>query len=177
MIDVMLDLETLSSKPNAAVVSIGAVAFNKDGVAREGFYEVLDVEDQELKGRHISASTFKWWTQQSEQARKVFAETPSKTPMALARFEAYLYGLTSDVHARRIWGYGSTFDNVVLRSLYESYGMKAPWTYRGDMCYRTLKGLFPKVAIPERTGTHHNALDDARYQAQCAVIYLNKLGG
>lgn len=33
MNDVMLDLETMSTNPNAAIIAIGAVAFNKkDGV-------------------------------------------------------------------------------------------------------------------------------------------------
>lgn len=187
---IMVDLETLSSKPNALVASIGAVQFGPEGTGQE-FYKVLDMPSQEAMGRHISASTFAWWVQQSEDARKLFKDVSQVEPVVacLEAFGAFCGRVTDSVvdagggallkppYNVEIWGYGSTFDNVVLRGLYEAAGVKAPWTYRGDLCYRTLvslaKGL---VEVPPRTGTHHNALDDARYQAQCAAIYLKRMG-
>ena len=30
------------------------------------------------------------------------------------------------------------------------------------------------MPLPERTGTHHGALDDARHQARCAVLLLRE---
>lgn len=178
---IMVDLETLSSRGNAVVVSIGAVEFGPSGTGRE-FYEVLTRADQVGYGRHVDPNTVDWWLEQSPEARAVFKDNRAVEPeLALARFHAFCLTVAGSLEAAganlQVWGYGSTFDNVVLRSLYQDLGIKAPWGYRGDMCYRTLvnlaKGL---VEVPPRTGTHHNALDDARYQAQCAAIYLKRLG-
>ena len=44
-------------------------------------------------------------------------------------------------------------------------GGKAPWTFWQERDLRTLKGLSPDLRI-ERSGTHHNALDDALHQAR-----------
>ena len=45
MNDVMVDLETLSTKPNAAIVSIGAVFFDpKTGELGDTYYQVIDIE-------------------------------------------------------------------------------------------------------------------------------------
>ncbi len=179
---IMLDLETLSSRNNAVVVSIGAVPFGPDGVdTGRTFYEVLARADQVGYGRHIDPDTVDWWVQQTPEAQAVFSEKPSSPDLVLAKFSAYVFHLEElagdGSRMAQVWGYGSTFDNVVLRSLYQDYGLKAPWGYRGDMCHRTLvnlaKGL---IEVPPRSGTHHHALDDAVYQAQCAAIYLKRLG-
>jgi hypothetical protein len=38
------------------------------------------------------------------------------------------------------------------------------WRSYNSRCYRTVKQQFPDITIV-RSGTHHNALDDARAQA------------
>lgn len=179
---VMLDLETLSSNPNAVIVSIGAVAFTPDGlVPGTEFYAVLARGDQVSYGREIDPKTVDWWLQQSEEARAVFRANPDAPDLVLAQFSHYLGQICGAAGSPpfdvELWGYGSDFDNIVLGSLYTALGLQRPWTYRNNRCYRTLlniaKGL---IEVPARTGVHHNALDDARYQAQCAAIYLKRLG-
>ena len=39
--NVMIDLETLSTESNAAILSIGAVMFDKEGLG-ETFYQIVD---------------------------------------------------------------------------------------------------------------------------------------
>lgn len=46
-----------------------------------------------------------------------------------------------------------------------------PWPHWNDRCYRTLKAMRPDVKM-ERTGTHHNAVDDATSQARHALALL-----
>jgi hypothetical protein len=74
---------------------------------------------------------------------------------------------------RKIWGNGASFDNAILAELYRVAKHPSPWEYWNDRCYRTLKNLYKQVVPPpERKGTHHNALDDAVFQAEHAVSIL-----
>lgn len=69
-------------------------------------------------------------------------------------------------------------ETVVLRECYKRHGLFAPWGYRNDMCYRTLKNLRPDIAFGPH-GTAHNALDDAVAQARHAeriVAAMNNQG-
>jgi hypothetical protein len=64
----------------------------------------------------------------------------------------------------RVWGLGSDFDNVVVRSLYNDLGLSQPWRYKQNACLRTLLHLFPLENKP-MFGIEHNAIDDAVAQA------------
>lgn len=174
---VMVDIESLDSGNNALILSIGAVEFDPEqapGWLGREFYVVAKQDKQISKwGRTASERTIEWWGQQSEAARKVlFDESAVYLDTALGKFSEWFAG-----QHMQVWGYGSTFDNVVLRNAFNAVGTPCPWGYREDMCHRTLlnlaKGL---IEVPAREGTHHNALDDAKYQAKCAAIYLKRVG-
>lgn len=177
MYRVMLDLETLSTRDNALILSIGAVEFGLEGVSRE-FYQVAKEDKQESKwGRHVDPDTKKWWSGQSSDARKVFWDPSGKyLDAALQDFVGWVGGRPVD----ELWGNGSDFDNVVLRDAYRAAGLPAPWGFRANRCFRTLKNL--GVTLQPGDGiartTHHNALDDAKVQAYEAASYLRyiKLG-
>lgn len=168
---IMLDLETLSSSSDAAIISIGAVAFNFNNGIGSSFYAVLDTDEQVGRGRGISRSTMLWWGEQTLDAKKVFSEEASGTRDALQQFARFC----DDVgNIEGMWGNGSDFDNVILGGLYDLYGMKKPWSYARNRCYRTLRNLPKITSMLVRLGTHHNARDDAIYQAECA-IHINSL--
>jgi hypothetical protein len=78
-------------------------------------------------------------------------------------------------HEADLWGNGAVFDNVILSNAYAACAIDKPWKFWNDKCYRTLKGLYPQIEL-ERTGTHHNALDDAVSQANHAVKILQHIG-
>lgn len=168
---IMLDIETLDTKPSAVVISIGAVAFNPatDDKGEEFYYEFADLAIQQTMGRTLSADTVGWWMQQDALARQVFSPRAKDDLMRLAtvdvlvKFSEFI-GRNGDKDAY-IWGNGADFDNIIVGSLYESFGFKKPWSYSRNRCYRTMKDLAPKTKAV-RVGTHHNALDDALTQAQ-----------
>jgi hypothetical protein len=164
MDNVMLDLETLDTRITGVIISIGAVWFDGNQLGAE-FYGVLDIEDQYKYGRTLNPSTFKWWVNQSEAARDVFRHAPTKTSKVLEDFVDFL---GKGNKWAKVWGNGSDFDNAMLGSLYETYGVQKPWSYSNNRCFRTLKSLAPKILKPNRVGTHHNALDDAKTQAEWA---------
>jgi exodeoxyribonuclease VIII len=166
---VMLDLETLSTTQNATIVSIGAVAFDANGTYDE-FYRVIDLDSYEPLPRgafDLSFATLAWWFRQSKAARDELG-SDVKVPIksALNAFAEWPEDKGFDVFG--MWGNGADFDNVILGNAYKALGMRPPWAYRNNRCMRTLKSMLPKVDVP-RQGTHHNALDDARWQAQYLI--------
>lgn len=169
----MVDLETLGTGPNAMIVAIGACTFR--GAEGPTFYRAVDMT---LSSGDIDPSTVKWWLEASDQARAAITAS-SAVPLyvALADFALFLSRECPDEGSRCIWGNGATFDNVILASAYSRSGMKLPWRFWNDRCFRTLKSLHLDVPAPTRIGTHHHALDDALHQTQHARIILEKKYG
>lgn len=167
---VMMDLETLDVKPTAVVISVGAVKWNVSNIGDNPFYAVLDTDDQQKAGRTVSTETLKWWALQSADVRAVFDAPKEFTEHALHRFADWL-----GPGNLQIWGNGADFDCVIWGGLYETFSFKRPWSYSNNRCFRTLKNIcLPDGShdLPKREGHHHNALDDAVFQAQMAQRYL-----
>jgi len=185
--DVMVDIETLSTEKDAVVLSIGAVRFRMDSIDDEDslnepgrcFYGRLDEWDQEAMGRDIDTSTMKWWKKQDKEARAVFDEEAEPVATVLDNFTNFCVG------AKRMWGNGNTFDNVIIKDLYQDYGKEYPVNYWNDLDMRTLtylwnfvtnwesKGKRPDVIM----GTSHNALDDAKRQVVQSQRMIRKIKG
>ena len=158
MIQVMLDLETMSTSSNASIASIGAVKFSEEDGIIDKFYCTVDLKSCKAVGLHVCPHTVEWWSKQSPEARKALTIDNISIYSALDKFSEW-YG-TKKIP---VWGNGAGFDNVIIENAYRAVQTVRPWTGWYDRCYRTVKNL---VDIPadEREGTHHNALDDAIYQ-------------
>lgn len=167
--DIMLDLETLSSAPDAAIVAIGATVFSTDGatslVGSQTFYIPVDPVSAQTMGGTIDAATVQWWARQSPEARATLNDDrAAHIGDALHDFGEFVRQFDEP----RIWGNGAGFDNVVLRRAYERSPLFAPWAFRADRCYRTLKNIHPHIPRPPFDGVQHNALADALNQARHA---------
>ena len=176
MLDIMLDLETMGTGPQAAIVAIGAVEFDLEkGILGEEFYETVYLSSSVSCGGIIDADTVLWWMQQSEKARSMFCNTENIDIItALYEFTSWLQKC-GDVDKVRLWGCGAAFDNVILASAYRNAAIPVPWKFFNDRCYRTIKSLFPSIKM-QRTGTHHNAVDDAKSQAHHLIRINEKIG-
>ena len=165
MNNIMLDLETVGTKSNAPIIAIGAVAFDmKEQKLGEEFYMVVDLQSAVDGGAVIDPKTFIWWMQQSYEARAAFNRPGSRLSIALLAFDTYVDQVCGRKNAQ-IWGNGSDFDNVILREAYARLKMVEPWEFWNNRCYRTMKNIYPNVPL-ERTGIAHNALHDAKTQAE-----------
>lgn len=171
---VMVDLETLGTRAGCKVISVGCVTFGPGGLGAEFYRECLRgpqgtlCEDQD---------TVDWWGRQAAIERdRLFNQDDNKCTLGVAlndlndwlRRVAGPSGVT-------VWGNGASFDNAILDSAYDAVGPTKEWGYYDDRCYRTLKAMAPAVKLA-RVGTHHNALDDAKSQAEHATRILKTLG-
>lgn len=151
VINIAIDIETLSLESNAAIVAIAAIPFNKrcpvptfdnvfevkPNMASESlspFYEVINATSCAIHGMHFDMETIQWWSKQNESAK---AELLSREPMnigeALNAFHNYLEGikLAYDVDIV-VWAQGSNFDIPIISSAYRKLmpGVQLPWNYR-----------------------------------------------
>ncbi len=153
----MLDLETLGSHPSAVIVAIGAAKF-AGGVVLESFYRRIDPESCVEAGLTVDVSTIMWWLKQPDASRLEITQPSEPLKTVLEEFAQWIGP------GAVVWGNGASFDPVVLTQTYRAAGVRVPWKYSNERCYRTVKSLFPHVPM-QRDGTHHNALDDAKAQA------------
>lgn len=168
MRDVMIDIETMSTRPNAAFMSIGAITFDMVNLRKgERFYTTISLSSCEAANLVIDASAVQWWGKQSERARQeVFGGPQLPLHDALTRFADWIGRNMTEQNSRCVWGNGANFDPVIVESAYRATGIALPWEFWGVRCFRTLKSLWPNIEPPPRAGVHHHALDDAEYQVE-----------
>lgn len=172
MNDVMIDVETLDTRPSTVILSIGAVRFNieQPEVIGDTFHVYVDIDSCLAHGRTVSGSTIMWWLDQDQAAREKLLRA-ARVPLKSALLELSTFITEKD----RVWGNGASFDNAILADAYRSVGLPQPWRYWGDMCYRTLKNLYPHVKKPAFTGVQHDALDDAIHQARHLQLIYQRI--
>ena len=171
---VMLDIETMSRLPDAAVVAVGAVAFNpyqldpptEAHLREHSFFVTISLESNEAAGRRIDANTVTWWLKQSKDAQAgLFADPHTNLRHALVQFRLWVQNLQP--RPTHLWANDPDFDAVILRSAFDQLGEAWPFQYWQTRSVRTIKELaYPEDDAPDiKIGVHHNAVDDAIKQA------------
>lgn len=169
---VMIDLETMGLRPNAAIVAIGAVHFDRERLLDE-FYVAVDLKSCTDLGLVTDASTVAWWETQPVEIRAAWDNDGAKPlNVALSEFNRFVRNLGGSLAP---WSNGADFDLVLLRSAHEALHADAPWKYYNQRCFRTLRAMAPPVVEVERAGAHH-ALEDAKYQARVLQEILGSHG-
>lgn len=145
-LNVVVDIETLSLRPDAAIISIAAVPFllgaqeiqdcvkyNFSGVPAfdeltKGvscpeeylpFYETIDATSCAMAGLAFDMETVKFWSEMSDASKSAILDTPRVSiRQALEDFVDYLNNLKGKNQADElvIWIQGSDFDIPVLKN-------------------------------------------------------------
>lgn len=171
MRDVMVDLETMGNGPLAAIVAIGATAFDAEaGTIGPTFYRAVDLASAVQLGGQMDADTVLWWLKQGDEARAAICGGGDHITRVLLDFTDWAQTLCHPADLR-LWGNGATFDNVILASAYRAAQLERPWHFWNDRCYRTVKAENPGVPV-ERVGVLHNAAHDAETQARHLVAIM-----
>lgn len=162
--DLMVDIETLSTRPNAAIISIAAVPFNKDTgqYSAEQFYEEIG-GDLYPTTFHINPKTIAWWDKQPVP-RPTGTEHPEGS---LNRFRNYLL----KHHPIYIWANSPSFDLIILKEAFSNYQIEWPHEFWNERDVRTLRAL---SNIPKFKPTH-NAIQDCLLQIHVVCATLQQL--
>jgi len=185
MLDIMIDLETMGTSANSAIVSYGAAQFDwKTGEVGHTIYRVVDLGSSIYFKRTVEASTIYWWLQQKDEARLALVQEDNRETLdkAMYSLKTFFTGC-GNPKKLRLWGNGPTFDNSMIRDTFKaSIGEDIPIPFWNDRCVRTVKGFYPdqlwynwRINNP-RAGAYHNALDDCKYQIKYLCHILNELG-
>lgn len=170
MKDVMFDAETLGTKADAVIMSIGAVKFDlaSGEIADDAFYASVSIDSNLQLGRKVDESTLIWWLGQSSDAQRVFHEPKTPLEIALADLVEWL-----GHNKRNVWSNGADFDIPMFAHAYSQIGVEPPWLFYNTRCLRTYRSLPCAVNVPKpEPQIKHHAMYDALAQAQHAqAIY------
>ena len=139
--DIVIDIETLSLKNTAVILSIGAAAITESSEPAGLFYERVSVDSCLDKGMTIDADTLAWWLKQSSPFMNIYGGTDIVD--ALCNLFAWMTELGYDCSTVNIWGNGPEFDNAIItnaayRLLPKSVVNDMLWDYRRNQSVRTL---------------------------------------
>jgi hypothetical protein len=184
MKSVMLDLETLSTAKDAAVISIGICAFSEEGgiLASHGWA----IDSRDWHG-YIDPATVKWWTKQNEAAREYSFNGTERSSVVAFQLSAWVKEWGGGSPEDETWANDPDFDVVILQSWWKriaALGLNPgpfPFHYRSARSCRTIWAEAQRLGIyydPAASHTvAHNPIDDACNQARSVIAIRRNLIG
>ena len=172
MIHAMIDLETLSTNPNATILTIGGVKFDPYSYSEpsHGMYHRIDVDSQTAMGRDVMQETVDWWGKQAVDVREEALGDDDRIDLKYFIKQLNKWCVGVDV----FWCQGPLFDYAILQNFYAQMKAPVPWNYWQIRDSRTLFSLVPRDPDEKRTGLH-NELEDCYFQAKKVQKVYNQL--
>lgn len=177
---IMLDIETLACSPDACIVSIGAVFFDKLGkdfhvIATD--YHGISINDNIKHGRRIEESTLQFWFKQEKVTIESTMFGKEKLRSALSDFYDWVVGIQLNYGVPEIWANGVVFDIGILENAFMNEELFLPWPYHTIRDLRTAENIKKDIAdeifSEIKNDNFHNALSDAKYQAELLYKIIN----
>jgi len=156
----MLDLETIDTTSNAAILSIGAVQFDlATGKTGETFYRNVELQSCLNAGLTMSVETLYWWLGQSKEAGAALQENRFSLKTVCIQLTDWFEETFENISITELWANGPDFDCVILTNAFKAVYMQFPIRH---WQYRNLRNEVARAKNFEvlRIGNHHNALDD-----------------
>lgn len=151
-LNITFDLETCALCPTAAVMSIGAVAWNadaEDNPFTDGFsgdycfYRHVDLCSSFVDGFTFDNKTAEWWATQEDGAKKALLEYDDVPlhPIAdvIEDFVYFIQYIQEETSAKevKLWSQGTDFDIAILKNICRKYGIEMPVSYKNFRDHRT----------------------------------------
>lgn len=136
---VMIDWETMGTGPQAAVVQLGAAAFDsKTGETQpnQDFLGDIDLVSSLMLGGYTDRSTVDWWRDRGG-FRPVGPTRELRN--VLVTFRHWL--LTSYPNVTRVWAQGASFDIAIAEGYFRRAKLDCPWAYNAGRDTRTVYDL------------------------------------
>ena len=159
----MLDLESLGTRPDCAILTLGAVKFDPftPDAFGDSLYFRIDVDEQLALGREIQQDTLNWWAKQADDVREEALGEEGRVSLETMYRDLNRFC----VGVENIWCQGPAFDIVILENIYRQQGWPTPWQFWQIRDSRTLFGVHGDPREKGKAGLH-NALEDCISQAQ-----------
>lgn len=189
--NVMIDVETFGPRPRGLVVSIGAVCFSTSqadyesnrifsGRPEDEFHAVLNLDASESESRFVKhPAMLKWWREQPRAYAQLCAlmrASDLDTKGLMAAFIDWIKPFCDQEY--NIVANSPSFDLVMIENACDVVDLTFPVGYRAEADYRMLTDLVWGPVNKPRPGPNdaHDALFDAKFQANCYVEALLTVG-
>lgn len=170
MTHLMLDSETLSTRPGGVVMSVALVRFSDEAHCSIN----LNISEQQALGLTIDPKTEAWWAQQDRAAWAAATSNPLPVGAALDYLSSWINWASGGADPL-IWAHGASFDGPMLTALYDATGREPPWKFWNLRDTRTLYDLAGVDVRNYACPPPHVALNDALAQTRAAVAALGVL--
>jgi len=171
----MIDLETLSTKSNAVILTIGAIKFNRNEEPlplnrMDTFYRKIDIQSCMDVGLTTDKKTIEWWNKQSNEVVVEAFEGDDRIPLEEMLTQFSMWFENSN---RKIWSHGDDFDCVILNNAYTACKLEPPWKFWNTRDTRTLFDIKNFNLNSIQNKQPHNALEDAYAQVLGVQLCFN----
>ena len=178
----VLDLETLGTKTNSSILTIGALIFNPNSTdildfvsektenspSISTFYKKISLDSCESIGLEIDDATIKWWSQQNQEAQDEAFSDNDRFDIKEALLELNKFSKT----CKKFWAKDPGFDCSILEYVAEKLSMGVPWQYYQTRSIRTIED---HIDFKSAKVNSHNALEDSLYEAASVQAFYKKL--
>lgn len=165
-LELMIDIETLGTRPGSVITEIAAAAFIPDtGEIVQIFQTEISTLDALAQGLTTDADTSAWHHRRGTNLNW----TAPTLWSALCRLSLFI----GQYPKARVWAWGMDFERPMLEAAYHLIHAPLPWDYYRSADARTAWALaYPGIKHPHRM---HDALSDVRAQIRDLTQARNHL--
>ena len=152
-LDITFDLETCSLDVTAAIMQLGAVAWNRNAktsdeiflldntdIMNEYFNMGVDMRKEFIAGLDFDPTTANWWQNQREEVKEEMLK-PQTLPVdeVISQFTNWVKTLQMRTGAESVtvWSQGADFDCAILRHIASLFHVALPCKFQNFRCART----------------------------------------
>lgn len=174
----MIDIETLGTKPGSVITQIAAVQFDlKTGKLGETFNEKISIQSCLNIGLQVDEGSLEFWSEQPQGNFNNLFKNTRNISEVLYLFRVFVNSLKpSDLE---VWGNSNRFDLGILENAYNKINQDKPWNFRNERDVRTLVSFNPSIKEKHIKSANnynkHDALDDCMFQIDYVVETYNSL--
>lgn len=169
----MVDMETLALD-NPVVIQLGYVVFNKKEILWESRVNICPKSCVAI-GMEMDLDTVSWWMNTNPS---LLTSILNGNGQSIEEALSFMFNTYTNFNCKGVMSNGSLADIKWVHQLVEGINktnedkVVIPWSYREELCYRTLRKLYPQYKGVE-VGEKHDALNDALYQVDIVQKIMN----
>jgi len=173
--EIMIDIETLSTKPNAIILSIACIEFNRNEEKQllensKYFYERIDCSNYKNL-LSIDDDTLAWWNKQPEDIKNEALYKQPRTPLKTALENLVKKWFDDENKQKIIWSHSPSFDCIILKNAFNICDLKIPWSFWNERDTRTLFD----ITNTKMEKNNHHALYDTLNQINYVKDAIKKI--
>lgn len=140
LIDITIDLETCSTTPNAAIMQLAAVAWDRNHDTSATLFDDMpmfnvgvDLRTAVMDGFDFDPSTCRFWSGNKQKVKDVVLDLEAHSLKDVVEGFIEWIGevrLSSSADAVCLWAQGSDFDIAIIRNALAKYGLRLPMSQK-----------------------------------------------